>query len=255
MTRALAPRHWGCLLGVCALASFAGCGGKVSSSASTGGLAALEGGIKVDRSKCEDRGKQTVVADTNQDKKPDVIKLYVEGQQGGQKVQTLTCKQVDLNYDTKMDIVYHYDDKGQVAFEEFDLDFDGRFDLWAYYQAGKKVREEMDTNFDRRADFVKYYEADKLVRVERDTNNDGRVDEWQYYENGRLDRIGYDTTGSGRVDKWDRAPEDMMPAGLSAQADTAPPASPAPAPGPADATTPPAATAPPATQPPAPAPK
>jgi hypothetical protein len=162
----------------------------------------------VDRSKCDDKGKQVVTADTNQDQKPDVWKFFQNTQQNGQQVQVLACKQVDLNHDGRIDIVYYYDDKGaQTTLEEFDLDFDGKFDMTVYYVNGKKVREEFDSNYDQRPDLWKYFEEEKLVRVERDTNNDGKVDEWQYYEGGKLDRIGYDTTGSGRVDRWDRAPE------------------------------------------------
>lgn len=215
-----------------------GCAGKTGTPGSPGG----EGGMQVDQSRCDPRGKQVVQADTNQDKKPDVTKLYETREVNGQKTQMLTCKQVDLNYDDRVDIVYHYDQNGLISFEEFDLDFDGRFDLWTYYQGGKKVREEMDTNYDRRPDFTKYFEGDRLVRVERDTNNDGRVDEWQYYENGKLDRIGYDTTGSGRADKWDRAPESDV---QGSSAESATPA-PAPAAAPAGPTSPPATTPPPA---------
>jgi len=225
---------------LCISMSVSGCGGKVKATTSLVPSAGA-GGMTIDRTRCEERGKQVVVSDTNFDQKPDVTKLYdtVAGA-GGEKTQVLACKQVDLNYDTKVDIVYHHDQSGTISFEEFDLDFDGRFDLWSYYQQGKKVREEMDTNYDRRSDFVKYFESDKLVRVERDTNNDGRVDEWQYYENGKLDRIGYDSTGSGRADKWDRAPDDALPGAASevapavaapaAPAETTPPPAVAPAP-------------------------
>lgn len=191
--------------------SAAACGGKGKPDTPLGAAGANQE-AKIDRTKCEPSGKQVVVADTNRDQKPDVWKLYQSQEQGGQKLQILTCKQVDLNYDSKLDVVYHYDQGGALTFEEFDLDFDGRFDLWSYYQNGKKIREEMDTNYDRRHDFTKYYENEKLVRIERDTNHDGRIDEWQYFEGGKLDRIGYDTTGSGRVDKWDRAPETDLPA-------------------------------------------
>lgn len=204
----------------------------------------------IDRTKCSDKGKEIVTADTNQDKKPDVWKFFqAQTNSSGQKINVLTCKQVDLNHDAKLDIVYYYDDKGaQTTLEEFDLDFDGKFDLTVYYAQGKKVREELDTNYDQKPDLFKYYEEEKLVRIERDTNNDGKIDEWQYYEAGKLDRIGYDTTGSGKVDKWDRAPEGEEGA---APAEAAPAAAP---PGAAPAGTPPAATAPPAaTTPPAPA--
>src|SRR5215831_2865645 len=182
---------------------------------------------QVDRTKCSDKGKEVVTADTNQDKKPDVWKFFQKTSQNGQTMDVLTCKQVDLNHDGRLDIVYYYDDKGQqTTLEEFDLDFDGKFDLTVYYAQGKKVREELDTNYDQKPDLFKYYEDEKLVRIERDTNNDGKVDEWQYFEGGKLDRIGYDTTGSGRVDRWDRAPEAEEGGGGGGEAA---PAAPAPA--------------------------
>jgi hypothetical protein len=193
----------------------------------------------VDRSKCSDKGKQVVTADINLDKKPDVWKFFTTVQQNGQSVSVLSCKQVDLNHDGKVDMVYYYDETGgQTTLEEFDLDFDGQFDVTTYYVGGKKVRKEEDTNLDKRPDVWTFFEDEKIVRVERDTDFNGKVDEWQYYEGGKLDRIGYDTTGSGRLDKWDRAPE--------GEAQPAEGGGPAPTPAPAGATAPgPAATAPP----------
>jgi hypothetical protein len=248
-----ASRHRSWLLVVVTGAAALGCAGKTDNTVNGPGN---QGGMAIDQTRCDPRGKQVVVADTNQDKKPDVTKLYETREVLGQKTQILACKQVDLNYDGRVDIVYHYDQGGVTNFEEFDLDFDGRFDLWTYYQGGKKVREEMDTNYDRRPDFTKYFENDRMVRIERDTNNDGRVDEWQYFENGKLDRIGYDSSGSGRADKWDRAPESDLPSASTAgegnvvpasgTAAAAPPTAPPPPPPPAAA--PPPVTGPPAKQ-------
>jgi len=207
-------------------------------------------GPAVDRSKCSETGKNVVTADTNRDQKPDVWKYFQTIDVGGQKTDVLTCKQVDLNYDGKIDLVTYYDDKGsQITMDEADLDFDGKFDITVFYVNGKKVREELDTNFNQRADVWKYYENEKLVRIERDTNGDGKVDEWQYYEGGKLDRIGYDSTGTGKVDKWDRAPEGDE-AEAAAPAAGAVAAAPAPA-----ATTPAPAAAAPASKSPPPAKK
>jgi hypothetical protein len=217
----------------------------------------------VDRSKCSEAGKQVVTGDTNMDKKPDVWKYFVSKSVGGNTVQVLVCKQVDLNHDGKLDLVTYYDDTGNsIEMEEADLDLDGKFDTIYYYANGKKVREENDMNFDSRPDVWKYFEEEKLVRIERDTNNDGKVDEWQYYEGGKLDRIGYDSTGSGKVDHWDRAPEgEEESGGGGAATPAAPPAAAAakptapPATAPPPATTPPPAAAPGAAKPAAPAPK
>jgi hypothetical protein len=200
------------------------------------------GGIQIDPTRCNPSGKQVVTADVNGDKRADVTKLYEVREVGGQKTQILTCKQVDLNHDDKIDIVYHYDQAGALTLEEFDLDLDGRFDGWAYYQNGQRVRVDRDMDLDGKPEHNEYYEGGRKVRVERDTNRDGKVDEWEYYENGKLDRIGYDTTGAGRADKWDRAPEDVSGGATAAEAaatQNAPPAPPAPAPAPAP-TAPPA---------------
>jgi hypothetical protein len=228
-------KSWLALLPALALAA---CGEtpKHAEMVSTGSN--VPSGPAVDRSKCSETGKNVVTADTNRDQKPDVWKYFQTVDIGGQKTDVLTCKQVDLNYDGKIDLVTYYDDKGaQITMDEADLDFDGKFDMTVYYVNGKKVREELDTNFNQQPDVWKYYENEKLVRIERDTNGDGKVDEWQYYEGGKLDRIGYDSTGTGKVDKWDRAPE-----GDEAEAAAAPA-------GPVAAAAAPAATAPPAAAP------
>jgi hypothetical protein len=87
----------------------------------------------VDRAKCDEKGKNVVTADTNQDQKPDVWKFYQSIDIGGQKTEVLTCKEVDLNHDGKIDLVYYYDDKGsQITMDEADLDFDGKFDITRY---------------------------------------------------------------------------------------------------------------------------
>jgi hypothetical protein len=198
----------------------------------------------VDRAKCNDKDKHVVTADTDADKKPDSWKFFKSIDVGGQKTEVITCKQVDLNHDGKIDMVMYYDDGGsQIVLEEIDGDFDGKFDFTAYYNQNKRVRDEFDMNFDQRVDLWKYYEEGKLVRIEKDRNNDGKVDEWEYYEGGKLDRIGYDTSGSGRVDKWDRAPEveEEAPGGNAPAGGAAPAGGVTPAGG---ATTPPAPTAP-----------
>jgi hypothetical protein len=225
-----------------------GCGSSGTASSAgtaTSGLkvSQTDFGAQFDRSRCDDKGKQVVTADTDGDGKPDVIKLFTVVDQGGQKVQQLSCRQVDLNHDGKMDIIYSYGPGGMLMTEDFDLDFDGKFDERVYYQEGTKVRMERDMNGDGKPDYVEFFEGGKLVRVERDSNGDGKPDEWQYYENGRLDRIGIDTTGSGRADKWERnpetseaAPEAPAPAGATSASKGTPPvsqgaaaASPAPA--------------------------
>jgi hypothetical protein len=173
--------------------------------------ASERGGLKVagtveDRSRCDTSGKRVVKLDINDDKQPDVWKLYSSKKEGDTTVEMLVCKERDLNFDGRKDIWYYYDDEGNLTLEEMDLDFDGRVDLVTVRRAGKVLRQEMDSNHDGQADVWKHFEAEVLVRIERDSNHDSKVDYWEYYEGGQLDRIGYDRNGDGRVDQWHRAP-------------------------------------------------
>src|SRR5882757_145984 len=96
--------HRLCLVVVATAAAALGCAGKTDNAVAGPGT---EGGMAIDQTRCDPRGKQVVVTDTNQDKKPDVTKLYETREVLGQKTQVLACKQVDLNYDGRVDIVYH----------------------------------------------------------------------------------------------------------------------------------------------------
>lgn len=206
----LAPRLPGSSLALLGMAMLVGvlpaCGSKQQTPAQATPLGAqMSWGMgNLDRSRCQASGKQVVTADTNQDGKPDIWKLYTQGASG----QVLSCRQVDLNRDGKVDLVEHFDETGQLTMAEYDFDFDGKFDQTEFRVNGKVVRKERDLDFDGRPDHIEYYEAEKLVRIEIDNTGNGRVDEWQYYEDGKLDRIGYDTKGTGKADRWDRAGEE-----------------------------------------------
>jgi hypothetical protein len=194
------------LLAVSLLAPQVGCKGTTKGAEKR--TAKLKGSDKAkaeERSRCNTAGKRVVKLDLNQDKQPDVWKLYSTKVEGGAKVDVLTCKERDLNFDGRKDVWYYYTDDGNVRMEEMDLDFDGRIDLVTYRQGGKMLRQEMDTNHNGKADVFKRYEEEVLSRIERDTNHDGKIDYWEYYEGGQLDRIGYDDDSDGVVDRWDRA--------------------------------------------------
>src|SRR5215213_4139058 len=60
---------------------------------------------KVDPTLCETAGKNVVTSDLNKDNKPDVWRLYKTEDEGGTKIEFMTCKQVDMNQDGKKDWV------------------------------------------------------------------------------------------------------------------------------------------------------
>ena len=226
------------LFELCAFAFVPGCGGPQKPGANSSldlKVSQNDFGAKFDRSRCDDKGKQVVSLDANGDGKPDVIKLFLSVSQDGHTVQQLVCKQTDLDFDGKIDLVQYYGPGGELFMDEYSMDYSGKFNGRTFFQDGKKVRAEKDMNFDGKPDYFEFYEGGKLVRVERDRTGNGKIDEWQYYEGGRLDRVGYDTTGSGRVDKWERNPEGGSEAPVAQESGAGTAAAPAAAPADPDA--------------------
>jgi antitoxin component YwqK of YwqJK toxin-antitoxin module len=145
--------------------------------------------------------------DLNGDKKPDVWTYTVPAKTpDGKDYDKLVRKELDINWDGKVDIARNYDDHEQVEREALDLDFDGKVDQVNYYEKTIIVRKERDLSSAGRPSLWLFYEKGKLVRKERDTNGDGKVDYWEYWEGDQVDRVGEDLDGDGNVDKWTKNP-------------------------------------------------
>lgn len=154
------------------------------------------------------KGDEKVVEyDLNRDKKPDVWSYSVKAKSDdGKDFDKLVRKELDINWDGKVDITREYGDKEQIAREVLDLDFDGKVDQTNYYEKGIIVRKERDLDYNSRPDLWIFYEKGKITRKERDTNSDGKIDYWEYWEGDQVDRIGEDLDGDGNVDKWTKNP-------------------------------------------------
>ncbi len=139
-----------------------------------------------------------VEVDLNGDVKPDA---YEFNRKVNGRVVTVR-KEVDINRDSKIDLIRLYNDNAELVMERIDVDFDGRVDVVNIYGDGKLVRKEYDTNFDKIVDVTRHYKEGKILRVEADHDLDGRVDYWEYYDGGKLDRAGVDSDGDGEVDQW-----------------------------------------------------
>ena len=257
----------GTVLGMSLLAA---CGGSSqnSSGGKTSGLGASMSGErpddlkvpKVDPSLCKADGPDRRIAayDLNHDDRADAWKIFKIKEERGTKVEVMTCKQVDLDHDpqSRKDYVVEYDDAGNMILEEFDFDFDGKFDARRHYDANtqRKILVERNTDFDDKPDLWEEYDKmEKVDRVLRDRNGDGRPDYWELFRDGQLETILYDDDFDGKVDKR----EDSSTAAAAPGAPVAPEAAPA---GTTPDGTTPAATAPagtesaPAAAKPAPAP-
>src|ERR1043165_4423338 len=164
---------------------------------------------KVDPTLCDTNGKNVVTYDLNHDGKPDVWRLYKTEDDGGTKVEYLTCKQVDFDHDGRKDWVVAYNRKGNTLFEKADFDYDGKWDMSAIYdtKTGMVAEIERDTDFDGKFDVKEVYDsAGQLTSVRRDRNNDGQPDLWEQYKDGVLIAILYDDDFDGKVDRREEIP-------------------------------------------------
>jgi hypothetical protein len=192
---------------VIAAIAFGGCsGGKEAvrtGMSPTGEDEGVAGNIVQSR-----RGDEKVTEfDLNHDKKPDVWSFTVPAKDAeGKEFDRLVRKELDINWDGKVDITRGYDDREQIGREALDLDFDGRVDQVNFYEKNVIVRKERDLDYNSKPDLWIFFEKGKIVRKERDTNNDGKVDYWEYWEGDQVDRIGEDLDGDGNVDKWTKNP-------------------------------------------------
>lgn len=184
-----------------------GCGKK--KGAETPG-AAVDGAIgKVDPTLCDTNGKNVVTYDLNKDNRPDVWRLYKSEDEGGTKVEFMTCKQVDFDHDGRKDWVVAYNRKGATLYEKADFDYDGKWDMSGVYdtKVNQLAEVERDTDFDGKFDVKEIYDSrGTLTSVRRDRNNDGQPDLWEQYKDTILLAILYDDDFDGKVDRREEIP-------------------------------------------------
>ncbi len=194
----------GALVGLTLMLS--GC--AATSAAKTGDAKAADGEKLSDNIRQKKQGNEKVTEfDLNKDGKPDVWSYTVADKSAdGKDIDRLVRKELDINWDGKVDIARTYDDKEQIAVERLDLDFDGKVDVANYFEKGVRIRAERDLSAAGKPSEWVFYEKGKLVRKERDTNGDGKVDYWEYWEADQVDRVGEDLDGDGNVDKWTKNP-------------------------------------------------
>lgn len=126
--------------------------------------------------------------------KPDIFIIF--NQKEG-KAKTLTMQLFDINRDSKIDLVKHFE-KGKLIRTEADLDFDGVVDAVSDYdvyngELKKKTQADGATNI------WKYYFKNELRKKEIDRNSDGKADMWVYYRNGKVIRTEVDQNFSGKI--------------------------------------------------------
>jgi hypothetical protein len=164
---------------------------------------------KVDPSLCDTNGKNVQTFDLNHDGKPDVWRLYKSEDEGGTKVEFMTCKQIDFDHDGRKDWVVSYNRKGNPVSMKADFDFDGKWDVSEIFdpKTGTLAEVERDTDFDGKFDVREIYDSGgALQSVQRDRNGDGKPDLWEQYKDGVLIAILYDDDYDGKVDRREEIP-------------------------------------------------
>lgn len=197
----------GLSVALAALGAAGACGGKKDAKTPADNLDNTV--RKVDPTLCDTNGKNVVTFDLNKDTRPDVWRLYKTEDEGGTKVEFMTCKQVDFDHDNRKDWVVAYNRKGNPMFEKADFDFDGKWDVSAVYdtKVNQLAEIERDTDFDGKFDVKELYDtAGALTAVRRDRNADGKPDLWEQYKDTVLLAILYDEDFDGKVDRREEIP-------------------------------------------------
>ncbi len=119
-----------------------------------------------------------------------------------------TVHEYDLNHDGRTD-VWTYTAKGAdgkevVVRKEKDLNNDGSVDTWEEYLPDATLsRLTYDMDFDGKPDVTLFFEKDQLVRKEYAFGFDGVPHTFNYYEKNKLVRKERDTNGDGKIDTWE----------------------------------------------------
>ena len=183
--------------------------GKGKKGATTPKGGAGMSSLAVDPTLCETGGKNVVTYDLDRDNRPDVWRLYKSDEEGGTKVEWLTCKQVDFDHDGRKDWVVGFNRKGSRMFEKVDMDYDGKFDLSSTFdpKTGVVAEIERDKDFDGKFDYKELYRTDGTIdSVRQDKNGDGKPDRWEQYREGVLVAILYDDNFDEKVDRREEVP-------------------------------------------------
>lgn len=154
--------------------------------------------IVVRHEACDEAGRGEML-DANNDGKPEV-KRIVDG--SGKEV----CRVSDVDFDGKVDMYTYFDAAGQVRRIEIGFG-DGHISSIETHEGGKLVKREIATTNQDRIDTWDFFDATgKRVRRERDSNGDAKIDQWWAWDGEKLS-IRIDRDDDGEPD-----PTDLMSA-------------------------------------------
>src|SRR5262249_25974440 len=124
---------------------------------------------------CDIESSSAVKVDVKGTGRPAIVHVM----SGGREV----CRAVDLNMDGAWDAFIYYDAQGRERRREQDFDRDGRADEITVFENGQIKLKLRETNFDNKIDTWDYYASGRLVKRERDSDGDGIIAQWWQFNN------------------------------------------------------------------------
>ena len=157
--------------------------------------------------------------DMNRDLVVDLWKFYENKQSSDEEkgVLILVRKEVDGNFDGRVDSILYYNDHEELIREEMDIDFDGFVEVIRYYSNSQLAKVEdygsETTRFQIDGEGAKpgipmstrYYRKGVLTREEIDEDLDGKLNAVVVFDaKGKIVQKGFDHNGDGQIDEWVR---------------------------------------------------
>lgn len=156
--------------------------------------------------------------DLNNDNTADMWKVFIPTQKhlDGKATIRLVRKEIDSNFDNRVDVWLLYNDQELLKEQHSDTNFDGVVDQRELLEKGQLVRREsyqdgFIPDSDAHPVAIKHYKSGKLFKIELDPDANGLINRWEIFIGGRLTQVGHDRDGDGRVDYWENASQPASP--------------------------------------------
>lgn len=149
--------------------------------------------------------------DVNKDGNADMWKIYqVIKTNNDETKKILSRREIDLNFDGKVNYYKFYSQKGNIKKEYIDLDLNGVIDTIRYYEKNLIIKEEnfkknplnKDLTINEKIKpYKRYlYKNQKLNRILIDRTNNGVLDSYLFFRKNKLMQIGFDNDDDGKID-------------------------------------------------------
>ena len=150
--------------------------------------------------------------DVNQDGEADMWKIYKEITVSDEIRRVFLRREIDLNFDGKLNYIKFYSEKGNIEKEYLDRDLDGIFDDIRFYEKNvvKKIEiyksnplEKDNLTLRKKINPFKVYNYRRgtLKRVTLDTRKSPKEDIFLFYKKNKLEQIGIDYDDDLKIDE------------------------------------------------------